>query len=86
MDLFVHGACASCHAVAGTDAAGQVGPDLTHVGGRATLAAGLLQNSASNLDRWLADPQEIKPGANMPEIPLSAADRAAVVAYLKGLT
>jgi cytochrome c oxidase subunit 2 len=86
LDLFVHGPCASCHAVAGTDAAGQVGPDLTHFGGRATLAAGLLQNSTNNLDRWLADPQEVKPGANMPEIPLSVADRAAIVAYLKGLT
>ena len=85
MDIFVHGACASCHTVAGTEAAGQVGPDLTHFGGRATIAAGALQNSAHNLERWLADPQEIKPGANMPEVPMSAADRAALVAYLKGL-
>ena len=86
MELFVHGPCASCHTVAGTDAAGQIGPDLTHVGSRATIAAGLLHNTAPNLDRWLADPQEIKPGANMPKVPLSTADRAALVAYLGGLT
>lgn len=86
MELFVHGPCASCHAVAGTDAAGQIGPDLTHLGSRATIAAGLLHNTTHNLDRWLADPQELKPGANMPEVPLSAADRAALVAYLEGLT
>jgi cytochrome c oxidase subunit 2 len=86
MELFVHGPCASCHTVAGTDAAGQVGPDLTHVGGRAMIAAGLLHNNTENMNRWLADPQEVKPGSNMPEVPLSADDRAALVAYLEGLT
>jgi cytochrome c oxidase subunit 2 len=86
MDLFVLGPCASCHAIAGTDAGGQTGPDLTHFGGRATIAAGLLHNTPENLDRWLADPQEVKPGANMPKVPLSASDRAALVAYLEGLS
>jgi cytochrome c oxidase subunit 2 len=86
LELFEHGPCASCHAVAGTDAAGQVAPDLTHFGARATIAAGLLKNTPENLDRWLADPQEVKPGTNMPEVPLSPADRAALVAYLEGLT
>jgi cytochrome c oxidase subunit 2 len=86
MDIFVHRQCASCHTVNGTDAGGQTGPDLTHFGGRATIAAGLLHNTPQNLDRWLADPQQLKPGANMPEVPLSAEDRAALVAYLEGLT
>jgi cytochrome c oxidase subunit 2 len=45
-----------------------------------------LHNTPQNLDRWLADPQQLKPGANMPEVPLSAEDRAALVAYLEGLT
>jgi cytochrome c oxidase subunit II len=66
MDIFVHGQCASCHTISGTDAGGATGPDLTHVGGRATLAAGLLHNTPENLNRWLADPQELKPGSNMP--------------------
>jgi cytochrome c oxidase subunit 2 len=86
MDILVHRQCASCHTVSGTDAAGQTGPDLTHFGGRATIAAGLLHNTRKNLDRWLADPQELKPGSNMPEVPLSPSDRAALVAYLEGLT
>ena len=86
MNLFVHGPCASCHSITGTPAGGQVGPNLTHFGGRATIAAGLFHNNAQNLDRWLADPQEVKPGANMPKVPLSESDRAALVAYLEGLS
>lgn len=86
LDVFQHGPCAGCHTVRGTDAAGQMAPDLTHFGGRATIAAGLMKNTPENLGRWLADPQAVKPGANMPEVPLSAADRAALVAYLEGLT
>jgi cytochrome c oxidase subunit 2 len=86
LQIFQHGPCASCHTVAGTEAAGQMAPDLTHFGARATIAAGLLKNTPENLGRWLADPQAVKPGANMPEVPLSPADRAALVAYLEGLT
>jgi cytochrome c oxidase subunit 2 len=86
LDIFVHGPCASCHAIAGTEAGGQNAPDLTHFGGRATIAAGLFHNTPQNLERWLADPQEVKPGSNMPEVPLSPTDRAALVAYLEGLT
>ena len=86
MQFFVTHQCASCHTIAGTDAGGRMGPDLTHFGGRATIAAGLLHNTPRNLDRWLTDPQEVKPGANMPEVSLSPADRAALVAYLEGLT
>ncbi|MBV9992354.1 MAG: cytochrome c oxidase subunit II [Alphaproteobacteria bacterium] len=83
--IFVHRQCASCHAINGSDAAGQTGPDLTHFGARATIAAGTLHNTAANLDRWLADPQAVKPGANMPKVDLSAPDRAALVAFLEGL-
>lgn len=86
MEIFVHGPCASCHTIDGTDAGGQTAPNLTHIGARATIAAGLFHNTPENLDRWLADPQEFKPGANMPKVPLSPADRAALVAYLEGLT
>jgi cytochrome c oxidase subunit 2 len=85
MQIFVHGPCASCHTVTGTDAGGQTAPNLTHFGGRATLAAGLLHNTPENLARWLADPQSLKPGSNMPKVDLSQSDRAALVAYLEGL-
>jgi cytochrome c oxidase subunit 2 len=85
LTLFLHGTCSSCHAVQGTGADAQFGPDLTHFGSRATIAAGLLHNDAADLDRWLADPQALKPGANMPQVPLSEQDRHALVAYLEGL-
>jgi cytochrome c oxidase subunit 2 len=85
MHLFLDGPCAACHTVSGTDAGGKTGPDLTHFGSRATIAAGLLRNTPENLDRWLADPQALKPGNNMPQIPLASADRAALVAYVEGL-
>ncbi|HEX3429483.1 MAG TPA: cytochrome c oxidase subunit II [Rhizomicrobium sp.] len=78
-------ACAGCHTVRGTDAGGQLGPDLTHFGSRAAIAAGELHNTQDNLSNWLADPQSIKPGNYMPRVPLSDGDRAAVVAYLQGL-
>ena len=83
--VFVGSLCASCHAIRGTSAAALVGPDLTHVGGRATLGAGVLRNDDANMRAWIADPQRYKPGALMPAVPLSAAELDAVAAYLRGL-
>jgi cytochrome c oxidase subunit 2 len=83
--IFQQQACGVCHAIRGTSAFGGVGPDLTHVGSRTTLAAGALTNSSDNLQRWLRDPQRIKPGANMPAFKLSDADVQALTSYLEGL-
>jgi cytochrome c oxidase subunit 2 len=77
--------CAACHAVTGTPAFGSVGPDLTRVASRVSLAAGELPNARAWLEQWVADPQGIKPGNRMPRIPLSAADLHAVSAYLETL-
>ena len=82
---FVNGSCAGCHTVAGTSAAGTLGPDLTHVGSRATLAADTLPNTPSDMARWLASTQQVKPGALMPQIDLTADQVQALVAYLEGL-
>jgi cytochrome c oxidase subunit 2 len=79
------GQCSACHAVTGTPAFGTVGPDLTRVASRATLAAGELPNAKAWLTRWIADPQAIKPGNRMPRVPLSRDDLHAVVAYLETL-
>jgi len=62
-----------------------IGPDLTHVGSRRTLAGGVLANTPDALRAWIADPQRYKPGALMPHVPLSDADLDAVVAYLEAL-
>jgi cytochrome c oxidase subunit II len=77
--------CGSCHAVQGTDADGSVGPDLTHVGSRATLAALTLPNDKAALAAWLRDPQHVKAGNRMPDLGLSRRDVAALVVYLEGL-
>jgi cytochrome c oxidase subunit II len=85
LPLFAQKGCANCHAIQGTPAKGNVGPDLTHVASRATLAAGTIPNDRMHLRAWLADPQAIKPGAKMPKLPLSPRDLDALVAYLEGL-
>lgn len=75
--------CAACHTLRGSSAYGLAGPDLTHLMDRSTLAAGALPNDLGHLADWIRDPQQYKPGTSMPTVPLSAADLAAVVAYLR---
>ena len=79
------GTCFACHNVDGTSASGTVGPDLTDFGSRTTLAAGMLANAPENLEAWLRDPQEVKPGALMPKLPLSDDDIEALIAFLHSL-
>jgi cytochrome c oxidase subunit 2 len=83
--LFVSRACSACHTVRGTSAAGMTGPDLTHVGSRRTIAAGVFETTRGSLAAWIADPQTIKPGNTMPLVPLTAAELQAVSAYMAGL-
>ena len=84
-DIFVSNVCASCHTIRGTSAKGAAGPDLTHVGSRTTLGAGVLPNDLASMRAWLADPQKYKQGAFMPALPLSSADLDALAAYLESL-
>jgi cytochrome c oxidase subunit 2 len=64
--MFVGGPCALCHTVRGTPALGTVGPDLTHIGSRHTIAAGVMPNTLGSIEGWIANAQAIKPGALMP--------------------
>jgi cytochrome c oxidase subunit II len=77
--------CSSCHAIAGTPASGTVGPDLTHVASRRSIAAGTLPMSEGNLYGWVGDPQSLKPGSHMPTVGLEPNELHAVVAYLETL-
>ena len=77
--------CGACHAVRGSDALGRVGPDLTHVASRETIAGGVLPNTTGNLAGWVANAQGIKPGSRMPTLPLPPDDLLAVVHYLQTL-
>ncbi|MCB8821792.1 cytochrome c oxidase subunit II [Microvirga rosea] len=83
--VFFTSPCVMCHSVRGTSAGGRVGPDLTHVGSRLTLAAGTLQNTRGNLAAWIVDPQRIKPGTNMPLMQINPQDLDLLVSYLEGL-
>jgi cytochrome c oxidase subunit 2 len=77
--------CSSCHAIAGTPANGTIGPDLTHLASRRSIAAGAMPMSEGNLYGWVADPQSLKPGNHMPTIGLEPDQLHAVVAYLETL-
>ncbi|OZI56934.1 cytochrome c oxidase subunit II [Bordetella genomosp. 4] len=79
-------ACAACHTVRGTAAAGTSGPDLTHVGSRSSLAAGTLPNNVGALAGWIAASQRIKPGNPMPSFDhWSGEELRAVATYLQSL-
>lgn len=77
--------CSSCHAIRGTAASGDVGPDLTHLADRHTLAAVTIPNTPSYLAGWIRDAQSVKPGSAMPDIALSNAQVRELVAYLGSL-
>jgi cytochrome c oxidase subunit 2 len=77
--------CAVCHNIQGTQASGRLGPDLTHLASRRTIAAATLANNRGNLGGWIVDPQTVKPGNQMPANSLSSEDLEAVLAYLESL-
>jgi cytochrome c oxidase subunit 2 len=83
--VFETTACVNCHTVAGTNANGRFGPDLTHLMSRATIASGAAQNTPQNLRLWIQNPNAIKPSSLMPAMQLSAADLDAVVSYMETL-
>jgi cytochrome c oxidase subunit 2 len=83
--LFMQKTCGNCHRINGTEARGTVGPDLTHLGSRQTLLAGLLENNIDNLVSWIKDPQQIKPGAYMPDFHLDDTTVRSIAMYLNSL-
>jgi cytochrome c oxidase subunit II len=83
--LFRGRGCGLCHAIRGTLAGGQFGPDLTHVASRETIAAGTLPQNPGNLAAWISDPQHIKPGNLMPKMSLRSDEMIAVLHYLEQL-
>jgi cytochrome c oxidase subunit 2 len=83
---FLARGCNTCHAVRGTVARGVVGPDLTHVGSRHTIAAGLLPARPEQFSRWIANTERLKPDAHMPAFAgLPDDELAALAAYLTQL-
>jgi cytochrome c oxidase subunit 2 len=77
--------CGGCHAVRGTEAVGALGPDLSHLMRRATLASAILPNNDAVLRHWIADPQAFKPGSLMPAPQVSDRDLAQIAHWLETL-
>lgn len=95
--LFKEKTCISCHNVRGHEGVGITGPDLTKVGARSTIAAGVLENSPERMHQWIKDPEYFKPGNKMyhggyvdattgkPLFTLNDREIDALVAYLQSL-
>ena len=83
--VFLDRGCAQCHTIRGTGASGTLGPDLTHLASRPTLAAGTLPNNRGNLAGWIIDPNSLKPGAMMPINRLPPDELQALLGYLETL-
>jgi cytochrome c oxidase subunit II len=83
--VFLQGPCVMCHTIRGTSAGSRVGPELTHIGSRLTLAADTLPNTRGHLAGWILDSQSVKPGNAMPPNSLTPDDLQAVLAYLRSL-
>jgi cytochrome c oxidase subunit 2 len=84
LDTFVL-KCGVCHTVRGTLAGGAIGPDLSHLMTRRTIAAGTLPNTIGNLSAWIADPQHIKPGNLMPAPEISGPELTHIRSFLETL-
>jgi cytochrome c oxidase subunit 2 len=75
--------CGLCHEIRGTHAGAHYGPDLSHIAGRRTLAAGLLPNNAGTLAAWIENAHGLKPGNLMPNQNLAGEDLIDVIGYLE---
>lgn len=84
-DTFFDAGCAACHAVRGTPADGQIGPDLTLFADRLTIGAGAAPNDRGHLGGWVVDSQSIKPGNEMPPMEVESARLQDLLIYLEGL-
>ncbi|HEV2647239.1 MAG TPA: cytochrome c oxidase subunit II [Acidobacteriaceae bacterium] len=83
--VFLTHSCVLCHTIRGTSAGSRVGPDLTHLASRSTIAAGMLPNTVGNLGGWILNPQALKPGSRMPPNQISGQDLQDLLAYLETL-
>ena len=84
--VFMENRCSACHTVRGVAEEGRLGPDLTHVGSRLHLGAGVLRNQPGALAGWVAHTQQHKPGARMPSFThIDAQSLEALAAWLEQL-
>jgi cytochrome c oxidase subunit II len=83
--VFLMRTCVMCHTVRGTVAQATVGPDLTHLASRRTIAAGTLPNTTGHLAGWILNPHNLKSQTRMPPTALSSEELHALLAFLQSL-
>lgn len=84
--LFLNNRCGLCHSIRGTPANGLLGPDLTHVGSRLSIGAGILPNGQGTIAGWIASSQHLKPGNKMPTFnQFSGEDLRTLSSYMESL-
>jgi cytochrome c oxidase subunit II len=84
--VFRRNTCVACHVIRGVAGTANIGPDLTHLGGRATLGGSVVANTPDNLRNWIRNAQTVKPGVLMPPFQtMNPADLDALVEYLGSL-
>ncbi|TPJ31603.1 c-type cytochrome [Mesorhizobium sp. B2-7-2] len=86
LSLFLSNGCGACHTIRGTEACGTIGPDLSHVGSRSAIGAGVLPNTEEAFARFVARPDLFKPGVKMPAFDMLPQTEIQTIArYLKAL-
>jgi cytochrome c oxidase subunit 2 len=84
-EIFLSTTCVQCHTIRGTEATGDLGPDLTHLASRRRIGSGILPLNRANLGGWVANPHGVKPGVLMPAADVSGADLQALLDFLMAL-
>jgi cytochrome c oxidase subunit 2 len=82
--VFLAVGCVACHTINGVSN-GVLGPNLTHLGSRTTIAGAIYDNNPEMLKKWIADPKGRKPGTTMLQLPMSPDQLSSLVAYLTSL-
>jgi len=82
------GTCIACHQIAGVPNMnmGIIGPNLTHLAGRTTIAAGLYPNDSKHLARWIKNARVMKPGVLMMTLGQNQYDPITKTRMASGLT
>ncbi|MGX9966285.1 cytochrome c oxidase subunit II [Roseomonas sp. F4] len=85
--VFGEAGCGACHTVRGTEWQGRLGPDLSRVGSRLSIGAGMMETHRGTLAGWIAGAQDIKPGNAMPAYGrvIEGADLIAISVWLESL-
>lgn len=81
-ELIIAYDCGACHNIPGVEGAdGRTAPGL-HVWPNRAFVAGRLDNNPENVIRFIKDPQEVRPGIDMPDLGLTEEEARHITAYL----